>query len=302
MSKIKECFTSRFDGGRLIEFDYSQLEVIGLAILSNDLLLKNDLRLGIDLHCQNAANLFNSNYTEVKSAYDSGDVDWTSKRKLAKAFSFALQYGAGAPSMAKDNGVPLKLAQKFIEEYYNRYSGVKEWQESNIEFVKKNAKKTTNKTALGFPSDQSHLESKTGRWYTFHEFDSPKFMKDKGIDTSFSPTQIKNYPVQGFSTGDIVPLAIGEIIKYILENNMEEQILLINTIHDSILIDCKPWYTAQHTEWTLEILEHLRNLKKILVSIPEDINKLWPDINFDLPLDVDATYGTNWGNMKPLTL
>jgi len=62
MSKIKECFTSRFEGGKIVEFDYSQLEVIGLAVLSKDPQLMKDLRDGLDLHCVNTASLYQKDY------------------------------------------------------------------------------------------------------------------------------------------------------------------------------------------------------------------------------------------------
>lgn len=300
MSDIKSCFETRFEDGALVEMDYSQLEVIGLAVLCNCPVLKNDIRNGIDMHCQNAADLYNGDYLTVLDAYKHpthhAHGEWIKKRKLAKAFSFALQYGAGAKSLANDNGVPLKLAQKFIANYYDRYPTIKEWQQENIEAVGCSAVPTGRKTPMGYPTMKGFLEMETGRIYEFEQFDAPDFLKEKGIHTSFSPTQIKNYPVQGFSTGDLVPMAIGEIAKYLYYNDIEQEILLINTVHDSILFDCDNFGLISDTH------QHLRNLKTIMLSISDDINSLWPSIDFDLPLAVDAEHGKDWGNMKPLTL
>ena len=119
---------------------------------------------------------------------------------------------------------------------------------------------------------------------------------------SFLPTQIKNYPVQGFSTGDLVPMAIGEIAKYLYYNKIEKDILLINTVHDSILFDCNHFTANLNDISRSDLFQHLWNLKEIMLSIRDDINFLWPEIDFDIPLAVDATYGKNWGDMKPLTL
>lgn len=304
MSRIKECFTSRYIDGMIIEMDYSQLEVIGLAILSDDKQLKADLEFGLDMHCHNAAKMFNSTYAIVRGCVkDKSHIDhnvWVTRRTMAKVFSFQLQYGSGAQNMADSQGVPKKLAEKFIEEYYNRYPTVKAWQESNLEDVKLYHEPTGNKSVLGYPVNKGYLESPTGRTYEFQEFDSPKFMKDKGIHTSFSPTQIKNYPVQGFSTGDVVPLAVGELIKYLYMNEIDDRILLVNTIHDSIIFDVPD--QSSFKEDAVSLYEHLGNLKQIMVSIVDSVNNLWPEVNFDLPLSVDVKGGYDWGNMKEFTI
>ena len=300
MSKIKECFPSRFKYGNLYEFDYSQLEVIGLAVLSKDNQLKIDLRSGIDMHCQNAANMYNQGYADVKRWVADGVQEWVDKRQIAKVFSFQLQYGSGAANMAADQGVPLKLAEKFIAEYYNRYSTVKAWQESNIESVKLYHEPSGKKSKGGYPVNYGYLQAPTGRTYQFIEYDSPEFMKKRGVHTSFSPTQIKNYPVQGFSTGDLVPLAVGEIIKYLYMNEIDDKILLVNTIHDSIIFDIPP--EEYFADTAVKLSEHLLNLKEIMVSISTSVNNLWPDVDFDLPLKVDIKSGPNWANLSKLSI
>jgi DNA polymerase I-like protein with 3'-5' exonuclease and polymerase domains len=75
-----------------MEADYSQLEVICLAFLSNDLVLRQDILEGIDLHSMSAASLYKHSYMEVRQGYVEGDPVMTKKRKIAKAFSFQLQY------------------------------------------------------------------------------------------------------------------------------------------------------------------------------------------------------------------
>ena len=303
MSEIKEVFTSRYHNGNIIEMDFSQLEVIGLAVLSKDPVLKNDLLSGIDMHCQNCVDLFpemRMSYDDWVSAYKAGDMVVTKKRKVAKAFSFQLQYGAGAPSMAADQGVPEHLAKKFIDNYYARYPRVKTWQDENIELVNSTAEISSRRTEMGYPAMVGYLLSPTGRTYEFTQFDAPEFMKKKGIDTSFSPTQIKNYPVQGFSTGDIVPMALGKVMRYLAREGLLDTILMINTIHDSILFDVPDAQYFGNRGQTLRgnLIEHVRNLQQVLMSITTDINLLWPAIDFDIPLAVDVEYGSDWGNMQ----
>ena len=295
MSDIKNCFVSRFEHGTLVEFDYSQLEIIGLAVLSRDHVLKSDIVSGIDLHCQNTANMYKVDYQLVKDAYDRGDADWTAKRKMVKSFSFQLQYGSGAAAMAKSNGVGKDVAEDFIKAYYGRYQGVKHWQDENIKQVEFNKYPTSQKSTKGYPICESVLRSSTGREYVFKEYDSPEWMQEKGIKTSFSPTMIKNYPVQGFSTGDVVPIALSKVFRYLLRNDLTDVIKIVNTVHDSILFDIDSLNING-------INTQLLNLKQVMESISTEINNWWPDINFDMPLKVDASVGSNWGNITAVDL
>ena len=84
-----------------------------------------------------------------------------------------------------------------------------------------------------------------------HEQGSPCYMPiEEDVDpryqytkehskVDFSPTKIKNYPVQGFATGDIVPECTGRMFRAIIaEEHLRNLLLMINTVHDSNLFDC----------------------------------------------------------------
>ncbi len=118
MSRIKECFTTRFENGKIVNADFSQLEVVGLAILSLDRQLIDDIKSGRDMHVVRAAELLGIAESAVTKQ----------QRQLAKMLSFQLQYGSGARNMAEQNKIHINLAKKFIEQYYERYKDVKQWQ------------------------------------------------------------------------------------------------------------------------------------------------------------------------------
>src|SRR5690606_12526374 len=141
MSGLKLCFTSRFRNGQILEADFSQLEVVGLAILSGDPVLKDDILSGRDMRRQRAADLFSKPVSEVTD----------DERQLAKRLSFQLQYGAGAASMAAKNGIAKELAELFIFQYYDRYKGVKEWQEHVRQSVEDSRVPTGDRTPAGYP-------------------------------------------------------------------------------------------------------------------------------------------------------
>ena len=264
MSDIRKHYTSRFPDGYLLEVDFSQLEILVLAFLSGDEQLRKDLLSGADLHTISAQKLFGVSKPSDK------------QRKIAKMLSFQLQYGSGAKNMAQSNGIPEATAKKFIENYYDRYPGVKKYQDDMIKKVEANRTPSSERTKLGRPAGVSEVRSLTGRRYTFKEQDAPEW---SARDASFSPTQIKNYPTQGFATGDIVPLALGKL-------------LIINTVHDSIVFDCNDKIAAK--EWA-------REAKRIMEDSPKYLKEVF-DIDFDLPLNVGCDIGKNWGEMETLDI
>lgn len=234
MSRIKECFTTRFKDGMLLEVDFSQLEVVGAAIISGDPMLIDDIKSGRDMHRVRAAELFSVPQASVTSE----------QRQLAKRLSFQLQYGAGAKSMAEKNKINKDVAERFIKQYYDRYSVLKDWQEQVACEVEGTRYITSERTPRGFPRGETKWFSRTGRIYTFKEYDAPEYMRERkwGVskDTSFSPTEMKNYPLQGFATADVMA-AFRRIVLLELQGQglmYDHKILPINTIHDSIMFDC----------------------------------------------------------------
>ena len=179
MSRIKECFDSRFENGVILNTDLSSAEVIALAILSKDPMLVQDILDGRDMHRYFASLLFKIPEEEVSK----------SQRSLVKRFTFALQYGSGAKNLAAKNGTSVKTAEEFIANYYSRYQGVAEWQKSVAEAVQASRIMTDRKGPGGYPLGRGEYESITGRLYVFWEQES------QWGDPSFKPTEMKNYPV-----------------------------------------------------------------------------------------------------------
>lgn len=274
MSKIKDCFISRYKNGVICEADFSQLEVIYLAHITKDPQLVRDIKLGLDMHIVRAAELFGVPESAVTST----------QRKTAKAFSFMLQYGAGAAHMAEETGHSKQVAETFIANYYARYPEVRAWQQRNIREVEKQSTPTTKKTPLGYPRRESTLVSETGRRYTFLSGDAPEWMKRDGKYTTFKPTEIKNYPIQGGATGDIVPMVIGKINRWLVKTGYIDKCKLIATVHDSIVLDIHPDLIYTITTGVKETMESAPQLYKQNFGVA-----------FDLDLNVEVTYGPSWG-------
>ncbi len=276
---IKDCFVSRYGSdGYLMEVDFSQLEVVALAILSRDPVLIDDLKSGRDMHRARAAELFCIPEMLVTDE----------QRQLSKQLSFQLQYGAGAASMADKNGISMELAAAFIFNYYERYIRVKEWQAEVKQEVMESRQPTDRHTPAGKPSGAGVHQSITGRVYKFYEYDN-KYRREP----TFSPTEIKNYPVQGFATADIMALYRGRVYRWLLNEDagIQDDVKLINTVHDSVMLDVRGLAMVSYVSGAME---------SIAEELPTLLKDLW-GIDCPTSLKVDCKYGPKWSEMTKLT-
>jgi DNA polymerase I-like protein with 3'-5' exonuclease and polymerase domains len=278
---IKKVFVSRFgEHGRLVEVDYKQLEMVELATLSGDKQLLDDISTGRDMHNE----LFKSMY---------GRAMKPEERKKFKRCSFALVYGAGAKGIAEQGGVSMAEAQDFIGTFYARYTGVKAWHDDLKERASLKRMPSARKTESGYPAGM-HVEvnEHTKRQYVFHEYDAPAFLKHRGMFTSFSPTELKNYMVQGGATGDKVPLMLGYLYR-VLRNNpaWHDKAFIINTVHDSILLDVHVGVLHTVCLFVQGVLSDLKNVyEKVFNCVGE----------LPLSYSVEVSVGSNWLDVKPI--
>lgn len=270
-----------------------QLETYGLAVVSGDKQLKEDLLSGVDMHCVSAEWVTGTPYEEILAAYKAGDKYWTNVRKKAKTPRFAMAYGAMANSLAQYFSHDKKAAQNFIDRYYERYPQVKLWQEETAEEVKRNARNTGVNTEAGWPKKASVITANTGRRYHFETYDNPWYDPSKkwsrAEPCNFSPTQMKNFPVQGFATGDIVPMILGAL--YFELRQYSATAKLINTVHDSVLLDV-------HEDAVYNIA---KVVKDVMESAPALLKEIL-DVEFDLPLPVEVEIGRDWYSKEVLNV
>lgn len=267
---IKRAYVSRWgDDGRLVEFDYQQLEIVVLAHLSDDLVLKNDLITGKDMHSE----LYKSMY---------GRYPTKEERKPFKRLSFALVYGGGVNAMMENAGVDKETASKFRKVFYERYQGVSKWHKKLKDQAVSNVTYDGRKTKKGFPSHTYRYQSETGRWYEFHEYDN-----DWTGVPSFSPTELVNYPVQGTATGDIVPMVLGKLFRVLINSSIYDKCKMINTVHDSVLFDIH-----------VDVLDDaIKMIKSTMEAAPAYYKETFGK-EFSLPLPVGVSVGLNWLDMK----
>ena len=113
--KIREAFIPE-TGTKFLSADYSQVELRVLAHLAQDSALIKAFQKGEDIHSY-TANLLFSNL----------NIPFEEKRRRAKIINFSIIYGKTAYTLSKELEVDRKEAQKFIDDYFLRYGGVKEF-------------------------------------------------------------------------------------------------------------------------------------------------------------------------------
>ena len=290
-SKVKRMFASRFTDGVMIEADYSQLEVVGLAVLSNDAQLIKDLKSKVDFHCKRVALKHGIPYADAviqcKSEEHPEFKFWKGERTKCKVFSFQSQYGAGAATISRDTGMDVEEVKALLELEAETYPGVPKFISSVTSSINSTAKPFRD-PIRGFRAfRRGYYQAPTGTLYTFRSYDAPEFMKKNGVNDSFSPPEIKNYPVQGTS-GEFVQCVLGQLARQFLStNNYNNKAVLVNTVHDCIWVDCDP--SVVH--------EVAKDIKRIMESIPMLFKKYY---NMDIPVEfpVEVETGPNMYDLK----
>jgi DNA polymerase I-like protein with 3'-5' exonuclease and polymerase domains len=175
-------------------------------------------------------------------------------RQEAKAHTFAPLYGATGYGRTKAEA-------EYYTHFMDKYKGIAKWH-------KKLGDEAINLGRVKIPS---------GRQYAFPDVER----RASGTPTHF--TMIKNYPVQGFATADIVPIVLLEI-----EDRLSGyKSMLVNSVHDSVVLDVHP----SEEEDVLDIID---SVNKSLKSIVES----YYDIDVNVPLLLESKIGDNWLDVK----
>ncbi len=262
---VKRAYVSRYgENGNILELDYSQLEMVALAYLADDKQLIDDINNGRDMHRE----LYKGMY---------GRYPTDKERKPFKRFSFLLVYGGGATTLMAQSGCDRATAKKFINTFYSRYTGVKRYHEEIVAKAEKEAVVSYDPDKSG-PQYTYYHTSPTGRHYIFNKYPN----EYKG-GLSFSPTELKNWPIQGFATGDVVPMMVGILLRKLEEASLTPDVKLVMTVHDSVVLDVP-----------LDKLEKCAILaKQTLEDAPKYMKSIF-NIDFPCQLGVGVDAGLNW--------
>jgi DNA polymerase-1 len=201
--EIRKAFIPSRKDMKLLAVDYSQIELRVFAHLSKDDKLIDAFKSGRDIHTETAAEIFEVEAEEVSP----------NLRRHAKVINFGLAYGMSAYGLSQDLDIPVEEAQEYIDKYFNRFSGVKDYMDETIEKVKKN----------GF------AETLYGRKRYIPEINSSNYHR-----RSFAERSAINTPVQG-TAADIMKKSMIDVYDALEKNEMDINILL--QVHDELVFE-----------------------------------------------------------------
>lgn len=248
---IRKAFIAE-KGFVLCALDYSQIELRIAAFLSHDPKLIEIFKKGEDVHTAVASEVFEVPFDKVDKEM----------RRKAKIINFGILYGMGVNALRQNlgEGTERADAQKFYNEYFEKFSGLATY----LEKVKAEAKR------------MGYTETLFGRRRYFEGIDSKlPFIR------AMAERMAINAPIQGTSA-DIVKIAMKRIDEYIVKNKLQNDVFLILQVHDELVYEIKEGIVDKVVPEIKKIMETVIN--------PKDIE--------GISLTASANVGGNWGELK----
>jgi DNA polymerase I-like protein with 3'-5' exonuclease and polymerase domains len=161
-------------------------------------------------------------------------------------FSFQRAYGAGAKLIAETTGMPIEDVEDLIRAEEERYPQVETYYVRVTEAIKAARVPTSHFVqhpeipGLSVQLGRSYFFTPDKKMYSYKEDTTPGWLAKRGEHASFSPTQIRNYPVQGMG-GEWAKAAMALAIRaFYAHKNFGQRALLCNQVHDAVYVDSAP--------------------------------------------------------------
>ncbi|TSC77963.1 MAG: DNA polymerase I [Parcubacteria group bacterium Gr01-1014_24] len=241
-------------GCKLCAFDYSQIELRVAAMLSGDKKMTAIFRERKDIHSGVASFVFGVPIEKVDSEM----------RRKAKVINFGILYGMGISALRKNLGGSRQEAQKFYDNYFNQFSGVRDYLEKVKAFALKN----------------SYTETLFGRRRNFPNINSRiPFLKNMAQRTA------TNAPIQGTATADIIKLAIRCVEEDLKSARLLNRVHLVLQIHDELVYEIED--------------SILQKADKIIKNAMQGVlSRSYLHYQTEIPLEVHSSSGDNFGEIK----
>ena len=236
--KLRKVFKPE-QGYIFVDADYSQIELRVLAHISEDKNMIEAFCNNEDIHAQAASKVFNIPLEEVTKE----------ERTKAKAVNFGIVYGISEFGLGEQLGVSRKKAKEYIEQYLDKYSGIKEFMTNIVEETK----------------EKGYVETLYHRRRYVPELKSNNYMVRQ-----FGGRVAMNTPIQG-TAADIMKIAMINVYNKLKENNLKSK--LIVQVHDEILVETLENEKEQVKQIVKEEMENVIKLKvPLLAEVEEGYN------------------------------
>src|SRR3989339_362407 len=198
--QIRRAFISG-PGNLFVSADYSQIDLRVLAHISQDQSLISAFINGEDIHTATAAEIFGKSASQI----DEND------RRVAKTINFGVIYGLSAFGLSQQLGISNQQAQEFIDNYFKRYSGVREWIGRSLIEASKNG----------------HVKTLAGRIRHIPDINSGNKQAKKFAERIAINTQIQG------TSADIIKIAMIDLFKCYRNGTLKAKMLM--QVHDDLL-------------------------------------------------------------------
>ena len=223
------------DNCKLVDADYSQVELRVLAHMSGDENMIDAFKHGEDIHSKTASQIFDVDIKDV-----------TSKQRIeAKAINFGIIYGNTDFGLSQDLNIPVPTAKAYIESYFSKYPKIKEFMDNAVETA----------TETGYATTILNR-----RRYI------PEIKASNFIVRNQGKRFAMNAPIQG-SAADIIKVAMVNVYNKLKENEMKSKLIL--QVHDELIVEA----VDEELELAEKIVrEEMENAQSMDVKLDVDLN------------------------------
>jgi len=243
---VRGMFVSRFTSGQILSTDYDQLEMRLVASEANEKNLLQVFEKGGDPHDTTAELMFGKNFTKEE-------------RAIAKNINFGTVYGIQAYSLSKKFNVPKDTAYRWLERFERAYPGIYKWMREQHAFVR----------------NKGYLRSRFSRMRRF-----PEAVGADDYTLARILRQAGNFPIQSQGAD------INNIAACLVDQNLRRgkyRSLLVNIVHDSIIIDVYPGEEKPVMELTKRVMEEEMKAHtpwlRVNLQVSQELSKRWGGLN-----------------------
>jgi DNA polymerase I len=239
--RIRKAFVAP-EGYQLVAADYSQIELRIMAHLSGDKGLIDAFQNKLDIHRATAAEVFDTALEDVKDY----------QRRSAKAINFGLIYGMSAFGLARQLNINRSDAQQYIDLYFDRYPGVREYMDGVRQLA----------------ADQGYVETIFGRRLYLPEINAKNFQRRQAAER----TAI-NAPMQG-SAADIIKRAMIAVDGWLSSSELNAKMIM--QVHDELVLEVEQ---SQIDEVVLGLGQHMASAASLRIPLVVEtgIGNNWDD-------------------------
>ncbi|WBW49351.1 DNA polymerase I [Peptoniphilus equinus] len=218
---IRKAFLAS-DGCKLVDADYSQIELRVLAAITGDEHMIQAFNEGIDIHRKTASEVFKRPLDEVTSH----------ERSQAKAVNFGIVYGISDYGLSQNLNIPRKVAKEYIDNYLDNFKGIKAYMTDEVAEAKK----------------RGYVETILHRRRYIPELSAKNFNIRQ-----FGERVAINMPIQG-SAADIIKIAMVKVYARLKKQQMKSRLIL--QIHDELVVDAAADEVEAVKTLMHELMEH----------------------------------------------